>query len=648
MSDLLEDVTKQENLCWAWLKALSMYESDDILTDDLEVADFEMKLEESLTSIAEDLRSGIYKLRPLIPLAHPKGNDEAGNHRIRQCFKVAVRDQVAWIALVNIIGPSIEDKMPKWSYGNRLYRQLFFEPGAEGEKHLRFGHFRHAKGKLYRPFHQAWPVYRRHILFTARKMTGDRIVLDDRDDELLEMELKTRRLPYLLDGWWQDSYPEAYWAAIDFSQFYPHVRLETVRSNLCRFCSYAHSEVGRLLDQLLLFPLGRCDWTNEIFDMVGLNRTQDLVNGIPTGLFVSGFLANSAMLAIDKAVDERLHSRQIAQFRYVDDHTVLAPTFKSLNDWLDEYRSILEDANLGVEINKGKTEPEALQKYWDCLHNNKNAKDLKSKEADATSATKIDIRNPSPFLTKTLAKVSMIGRMEIDLQTLDEQDSLLADIEQLLLTEFPPEELRPDTRMSFAMSQLCKVAAKRFLHSKETWKVEEEITSFIDSYSGKERPESTKLRSLQSNRDQVIVKQFSRLFQFLEMTLERYPDRPRLWAKALRFCLLSGYAPGLKRLFEQLRKVDGLHSLCKEYMGFFILQRINRYFLQAVSAILSPDRPLCQRSAAVRFANACYEVGDKTRCTRARALECGQALFRMSENVPAAFQLYETKAPWGL
>ena len=49
-------------------------------------------------------------------------------------------------------------------------------------------------------------------------------------------------------------------------------------------------------------------------------------------------------------------------------------------------------------------------------------------------------------------------------------------------------------------------------------------------------------------------------------------------------------------------------------MEFFILQRINRYFIKALSFILSPDRPLCQRSAAVRFANGCYDIANKTHC----------------------------------
>lgn len=593
-------------------KAKRMYGLDDILSDDLEVAEFEINLEQSLTSIANDLRRNRYQLRPLTPLAHPKGMDDSHSHRIRQSFKVAVRDQVAWIALVNIIGPVIEKEMPSWSYGNRLYRQLFFEPGAEGNKHLRFGHFRHARGELYRPFHQAWPVYRRHILFTARKMTGDKIVLDERDDELLKMELKTERLDYLQNGWWQRSYPEAYWATIDFRQFYPNVHLDIVRSNLCRFYDNANDDIRKLVDQLLLFPLGECDWSDDVLKMIDMQKGQKRIKGIPTGLFVSGFLANVAMLQIDVLVQERLQKRQIAQFRYVDDHTVLASSHKELNRWLDDYLDMVRDVGLGADINEEKTEPIALRDYRIQLQGNRE--ELGKLLVKATDATRIDIRMPTPLLTKTLAKVSMIANVEFDLQTIEEQDSLLADIEQLLLTEFPAEELRPDTRMSFAMSQLCKLAAKRFQNSQEIWIAEGKIATFIDSYSGKERPESSKLRSLQIARDLAIDRQFARLFEFLEMTLERYPDRPRLWAKAVRFCLWTGYAPGLKRLFDLLRNVGDLHPLSMQYMESFIVQRINRYFLQALSIILSPDRPLCQRSAAVRFANACYEIADTTHC----------------------------------
>ncbi|PSJ19890.1 hypothetical protein CVH10_20485, partial [Halomonas sp. ND22Bw] len=70
--------------------------------------------------------------------------------------------------------------------------------------------------------------------------------------------------------------------------------------------------------------------------------TSDRLVGIPTGLFVGGFLANVAMLDIDLIADQMLSdTRQIAHFRFVDDHEVLAYDFETLRVWIQTYMGLL-------------------------------------------------------------------------------------------------------------------------------------------------------------------------------------------------------------------------------------------------------------------------------------------------------------------
>jgi hypothetical protein len=181
MSRVREQLTSRENITWAWQKARRLYQSADGPVDVAEVAGFELDLERQLNLMATDFSELSYRLRPLALLPQPKKPDENGSPRLRQSFHVSVRDQVAWIALVNVVGPMLDSKMPAWSYGHRLYKAAWFEHSHEGPSHLELGPYRHSSGNLYRRFKHSWPLFRRHISLSARLMVsalGDEGQLD--------------------------------------------------------------------------------------------------------------------------------------------------------------------------------------------------------------------------------------------------------------------------------------------------------------------------------------------------------------------------------------------------------------------------------------------------------------------------------------
>src|SRR4051812_33687594 len=92
-----------ENLIWAWRKAARLYARTEGLHNESEVASFDLTLEQSLESIRDDFEQLRYELQPIKLLPQPKSPD-GGVPRMRQSFHIAVRDQVAWIAMVNAIG----------------------------------------------------------------------------------------------------------------------------------------------------------------------------------------------------------------------------------------------------------------------------------------------------------------------------------------------------------------------------------------------------------------------------------------------------------------------------------------------------------------------------------------------------------------
>jgi hypothetical protein len=160
-----------DNLIWSWRKAKALYQASDALHDQSKVAAFELNLDQELRGIRRDFETGNFRPQSLRLLPQPKRPDDAGKPRMRQSFQVSVRDQVAWIAIVNVMGPSLDQLMPAWSYGHRLYRAAWYDDDASGGSKLNIGPYRHTNSNLYRKFKHSWPLFRRHISLTARKMT---------------------------------------------------------------------------------------------------------------------------------------------------------------------------------------------------------------------------------------------------------------------------------------------------------------------------------------------------------------------------------------------------------------------------------------------------------------------------------------------
>jgi len=104
---LLSGLTSPENLYWAWGKVRRYYRTTDAWFNEAELAAFESKLETELGKLREQFRSKTYGTSPLLPLPQPKALDNEGKPRARQAFWVSVADQVAWIAVANVIGPAV-------------------------------------------------------------------------------------------------------------------------------------------------------------------------------------------------------------------------------------------------------------------------------------------------------------------------------------------------------------------------------------------------------------------------------------------------------------------------------------------------------------------------------------------------------------
>ncbi|WP_263408556.1 hypothetical protein [Terriglobus tenax] len=637
----LEHLLLRENFYWAWGKVRRYYTTTDAWYDELEVAQFEANLDVELDSIRKQFAKGTYTMAPLVPLPQPKAPDSEARPRARQAFWVRVRDQVAWVAFTNVIGPELEEQMPTWSYGNRLYRPVWYDT-SDSSMSLRFGPFRNSGGLLYRRFQHSWPLYRRHIYLTVRRMGLKKydaeVALNDAERAALEAEeRRSNRLPYLQAGYWRTRTRNSYWVSLDLEKFYPSLLSSAVASNIRAYCKDASDITGSLLDDLLRFKVDYKNWSDKELMQIGLSSKDEHFSHVPTGLMVAGFLANVAMLKIDSIVNRKVADAQVAHFRYVDDHVVLAPTFEKLESWVRKYDQLLSKHAIGATFNPDKFDPKDFGNYYSLQRKKIDFEALAIQKRSATEASKLDPRFPTPLMTKTLAKISEIGRVDFDLLDSKEEDAALHDLEHLLLAPLPETELPAATRASFAATKIARLASNRQESKQQLVAKERELLSISDRIRAtserlKDRSVevnlkrslrqqlaadkalssgiSESLRSIRQWIDSQERKERARIFATLMKAVRDHPEKLRLWQRVLEYCRLTGHdqlVPIIDELNRQaLKGTTGCRVLRAR-----LLQTVAKQLLVSVRVLLSDEYPSRRRLAAKRYIGACFQLVEK-------------------------------------
>ena len=622
MNILIKQITEYNNLCWAWEKAKFCFKPGDIWFNELEVSLFEANLKDELLSIQTDIRNNNYKLRPIMPMAYPKGKNEHGP-RTRQTFWISVRDQVAWLATVNILGREIDSQMPFWSYGNRLYISVFKNEITDA---WNFGYYRNTTRNIYRKWSQSWPLYRRHINLTAKILSRKSediatLEIDEIEESLIETNNRFSKdhplkVNYLETNYWNINFDgNLFWAGVDLEKFYPRVRQEVIKDNFKKYVPRHYDDsVSLLITSLLDFVIDYSNWTSTEVVSIGLEGKPEEFKHIPTGLFVGGFLANVALLQVDKIINEKLiEKKNIAHFRYVDDHVILSNSFDDLLNWITEYKKILDENHIGTTFNLEKTEPKTLSEYYKYLESPVNEEDKDDRELKleiikkkAKSDSKLDPEFPSPLMTQTLTKVSKLSKTNINLLAPSEEKSLVADIEHLLVTEFPDQELRRDTRVSFAARMLSILVPELTQDINEKYKllgrliqVEEKVNKY--TAESKELMKGQKRKSLEDrvlslkkeqNEINFLIKAEDkkidaneeliarRTMKMLLKSIRENHEKVRLWARVFEFCLNSGIADVRKILEETIGLVE------KEETNKLSITFINSSILHTISSLL--------------------------------------------------------------
>lgn len=615
MSRIRDQLTSRANLQWAWAKAKRMYDAADGPVDWGAIATFELDLEAQLESIARDFEAARYKLEPLVLLPQPKKRDEDGAVRLRQSFHVCVRDQVAWIALANVIGPLLDSQMPAWVYGHRLYKAAWFEELDDGETRLALGPYRHSTGALYRKFKHSWPLFRRHISLSARMMVGfdGDVELDNAEKAALNYQ---DRPAYLTPGWWPSVGETAlYYTSIDLERFYPTIKQSAIVDGLRTYLSdYAQDTwLQTLVERMLRFrvsPAGSALLGDEVVQPVTLPGR---FKGIPTGLMVAGFLSNVAMLRLDRMVEDKVHGgMRIAHFRFVDDHAILAYDFDELCAWIRWYEEKLGELAIGPKISPTKFDPPIMAQAY-----GRGA--IAADHAAAKTLTKIDGRRPSHLMTKTLALVSELAGADFDILSATSKSERLGELEWLLLADLPDREIRADTRAAFAagrMSTLVPVATTPSLEVLTGLRDLARINTEIARLEAKRDQQGVaELREQQAFTSALVAdrrhaetevyrKRLAHYFKLMWQAFQDHPEKPRLFLRVLDYCRSTGHA-GTGSILRWLNSgEDGPPSRLADYLRALAIQTIARHVATAAHDLNNPRLLERQRVAARDYLNS--------------------------------------------
>lgn len=610
-SDLVNDIANINNLMLAWEKLEGEISHQDDWWDVMELYAYKFRLKDNLDSLHTRLTVGTYRMCPIKPLPFPKGaskdeNGEIDELKVRQYFHVNIEDQLVWIAYCNVIAQYVERRMPGWSFGNRTDVRVWYMD-EEGKRVLQVGNYRNTKDRIYKTWEQSWPRYRKLLSLTIKLMSHSKGI-SGKDIELSEEEEQFRednerfpeqKLNYLEDQYFEElKGTELYWAGLDIEKFYPHIDRKLITENLGNviYEERQSEEFWALTNTLLDFKVDVTGFSRDELDAMKLNSDGSYLVGLPTGLLEAGFLANLALLGIDEQVKLWLaKNHKVAHFRYVDDHVVLAQDRKALVNWVKEYNKLLQ-AN-GFEINEDKIEPKSLS---DIINAQKN-EEIEEHESKLEG---LDPSYPQPLMTVTLQKLSQMADMNVDQLTKAEFDMLFSDLQELLVMDMPDQEIKKETRISFAVTMLSRILIHGDVDYEELGRLKQELRKELvtkklieedvwrewfyrnDEYPEPPTVEQIDLTVVSEKKDRInellgtearnIEKKHQYIFNLIVKAIEDVPERTRIWIRMLQYC----YKHIPVKLSEIFSLLDGseigakMHPLGIRYLRVMLLNKL--------------------------------------------------------------------------
>ena len=636
-------LTCPQNLYWAWLKYQRYTRSVHTWIDDYRLSCFEANLQEELDVITHKFKELTYRTDAVRPLPQPSHTVKNGK-QTQFFYDISVRDQVAWIAFLNVIGPGLDCRMPPWSYGGRLHRSTWSEK-KNGTVVIRNGGYRHSSGRLYRNSLAAWSLYQRHIFLTARAMAGSLQPenFEEPERNVLEQEcyiVGNQQLPYLQEKYWPTvKNNNVYMAKLSFNNCSSGGRIATVADNLSAFSPEFQPQIHQLASQLLQFRIDPKCWTNPPAGSTSDSEKCALTT-MPAGLAVADFLQNVALMAVERDIAERrivpgsvsthdLRKKNIAHFRFGSEHCFLSRDFSSLVNWMEEYQTLLDNYGCGTTLDWKSIEPQSLSQYRISRRQTSQSGILNGESRhQATEDTLLDNTNPLPEPIRSLRMVTSIKDLNFDLLQQREKILYIREMENLLLGresgtvssyDFQIDSIARKLAWSLPQevlgnqANLCLIERRLF----ETKKDETDLCKRLQGLRQKtndavatrkriqelqqeiERLEKRHQQLLSANTNKQHKSQMH-IFLILLKALRNHREKLNLWVYLLEYCRFSGHTD-LTLIHKELEQVSKHDPVGAGHIRAVLCRLMANQAVQCAVNMSHKDHLIYRRQAAYSY-----------------------------------------------
>ena len=155
-------------LMGAWLRVDGWYRSGN-LAPEPELSRWRLHPEAELRKLGSELRAGAWRPGRWPQVPYPKKGA-----CLRHYVLPTVRDQVAFMAYLVLLGPLLDSRVPNFVFGNRWYRRVAWERrGSKPQWILR--PYQLLTSTAYLPYARSHGLFRRVAHWTVARMTGAQI-----------------------------------------------------------------------------------------------------------------------------------------------------------------------------------------------------------------------------------------------------------------------------------------------------------------------------------------------------------------------------------------------------------------------------------------------------------------------------------------
>ena len=384
----------------AWLRVDGWYRSGN-LAPEPELSRWRLHPERELRKLGSELRVGTWRPSRWAQIPYPKKGE-----CLRHYVLPTVRDQVAFMAYLVLLGPLLDSRIPNFVFGNRWNRRIAWDRRMSKPQWV-LRPYQLLTSTAYLPYARSHGLFRRVAHWTVARMTGAHI--EDADDAGYVQhpdDYSASALPeWTRREWWPARgahRTSVAWATLDVELAYPSIRLNRLRKALIAMLDTPLSEdelkqlyggypspiVEALADpqevqrgaRRLMDALESVRIDAEAIPKRAWQPAHALAElppqkedfGLPTGLAVSGILLNVAMNQADRSVERFLRKRRDgALVRFADDIFVMAQSADGLFDLIEAvWRGLSEDDNArlataetdsNLHFNWSKIEPSAVR-----------------------------------------------------------------------------------------------------------------------------------------------------------------------------------------------------------------------------------------------------------------------------------------------